>query len=482
MGCYRYARCPHVTNHQNKKRMKFIKAIYTLIVLMLVTSCVSDFEGDNTTDQSNGIPMPITLKITTRSMNTTEAPEGFYTDDINEIGTDNELINSYFVVFVHDAGSQKGRIASIISRDPSHHDAVQFEEIETKIPEGYYVIYAFANISKTAVETAIGTTLTEGITMPDISNTVWPFNTTRNADTLVPMSNKQTVNFTSHANPSFAIEVVRMVGKVQFYFRNQTSYPLTIVDYNIQPLSNACYLLGRTDSGKPIIPGSANKNVSFTGSLTDSEALMVQDDEEYHTTSAFCIYTAESHVTKKVHTTEHYVMTFNLKHHIPGGEVTESQRFSLTPNQFSYILRNQYIIQPITFTDWVLEPEARFYPPIGGYPTVKMESVDSYHECYARFNSPNEGVFVIHPRLRNMINPDYWVYMTDTRYIKDYSIDVTDFDGIFSEQPAFHAGEIIGKFNGNKGRAKITFNVTIQVSETLQRLYQRDLYIENADF
>lgn len=467
-------------NLYKQDTLKLLKTIYIALATLLMASCMCDGDSYLNDYDKDGNPLvPVSLTLKSRSMNTDNAPAGFTTDDINEIGTVNELINSYFVVFVHADGSHNGYIASIVTRDPSKTTAVQWEEITTKIPEGHYDIYAFANVSKSDVETAIGSQLLTGASMPDISNVAWEFLPTRASSTLVPMSNKVSVSFTSHANPGYAIEVVRMVGKVKFYFRNLTPNPLTVVDYSVTPLSSKGYLIGKGGDA-PEIPSVADQSVTFNAALADAEALDVPVNTSTYTTgNVFTFYTSESNITPEVHPTGSYVMTFKLKRKYGSEDVVEEQRFALTPSAFSYIRRNQYILQPVTFTDWVLEPIARFYPPIGGYPESELESENSYRECYARFTSPNGGVFVIDPHLRNLADPDTWVSLKDETYVESYSITVDDIDGIFNKQPAYKGNEIIGTFNGNKGRGKITFNVTIKVNETTTRLYQRDLYIVN---
>lgn len=430
-------------------------------------------------DKEGNILVPVSFTIGSRSMNTVNAPDGFSTDGIDEIGTGNELINSYFVVFVHADGSHNGNIASIITRDPLNTTPVQWEEIETKIPEGSYDIYAFANVSRSAVETAAGQQFLTGASMPDISNVAWEFLPTRASSTMVPMSNKVSKSFTSHVNPGFAIEVVRMIGKVKFYFRNLTPNPLTVVDYSVTPLSNKGYLISK-GGDTPSIPTDADQAVTFNAGLTSAEGLDVPvNSTSYVTKNVFSFYTSESNITPDVHPTESYVMTFKLKRKYGTEDIVEEQRYALTPSVFSYIRRNQYIIQPVTFTDWVLEPIARFYPPIGGYPEVELESENSYRECYARFTSPDGGVFVIDPHLRNLADPETWVYLDDETYVETYSIDVDDIDGILKKVPAFKGREIIGSFNGKKGRAKVTFTVKIKIDSTTTRIYQRDLYIVN---
>lgn len=461
--------------------MMIKKTLYIFIAMIIMAACTKDSEDGNANSESAEL-VPITFSIGTRAVDAGNAPAGFSLEDIDSLGSDNELINSYFVIFVHAAGSNNGRIASIISRDASRTQPVQWEQIETVIPEGNYTVYAFANVSQEEVQTAAKSTFYVNAKMPDLSNVAWTFAPTRDGNTLVPMSNVMSVNFSSHANPGFAIEVVRIIGKVQFFFRNLTASSLTVTDYKVTPLCDKGYLFRKGVSPIPQIPASSNQNVAFAAGMTEAEALSLPNgSENYVTSSAFMFYTSESHITPNVHPTEHYVMTFNLKRKYGTEEVVEEQRYALTPNVFSYIRRNQYILQPITFTDWVIEPQARFYPPIGGYPEVELESEDSYRECYARFSSPADGVFVINPFLRNLTDPDNIVYLTDKTYVEDYSIDVDDIDGIFTVSgiPAFKSGEILGTFNGAKGRAKVTFNVTIKVSDTLSRLYQRNLYIIN---
>lgn len=272
--------------HNIKKYISSHSLASALLLVFLLSSCMFDIAGEdclNENDREGNIIVPVTFTIGSRSMNAVNAPDGFSTDGINEIGSDNELINSYFVIFVHAAGSNNGKIAAIIRRDPLLTSAVQWEEIETRIPEGNYDIYAFANISQSAVEAEAGQTFQTGAMMPDLSNVTWEFLPTRASNTLVPMSNKINVSFTSHANPGFAIEVVRMVGKVKFYFRNLTPTPLTVVDYSVTPLSNRGFLFAKSGD-VPTIPSTANQTVAFNAALTPAEALDVPVNNSTFTT------------------------------------------------------------------------------------------------------------------------------------------------------------------------------------------------------
>lgn len=473
--------------------MKRFFLLSTYFALTLIFNACSPNDTDVSIDNNNaGEPIDVSMSIATRSIDLTNAPADLDASGLDVPSNNGELINSWFVVFTHNAGSKKGRIAAIATRNASLTTPVQAERFTTQIPEGKYIIYAFANITKQQVEAAAGATLTAGATMPDLENTVWKFEPQEVGGVQLPMSNKMEATFTSHNTPSFGIEVVRMVSKVRFLFNNETTADMKVAGYRMLPLSNTAYLIPRADaSGLPSIPSAGQHNVVYQRTLTSGKKINLSVGARLVGNDDVSFYASESAVTPAVHPTGRYVVSFDTERDIDGISHREEFRFSYVSDVFACMRRNNFILQPITFTDWVLEPTARFYPPIGGYPDVTVESDESWKECYVSFESPNGGVFSVNPRLHNMANPNNWIYLTDTSVItgsfevdghvyEGYHVEIDDINGIFATQPKPDlGGDYIGTFNGKTGRARIRFYVSIKISDTINRLYQRDIYIVN---
>ena len=137
------------------------------------------------------------------------------------------------------------------------------------------------------------------------------------------------------------------------------------------------------------------------------------------------------------------------------GSTSEEVRQYAIANELQYINRNDHIIIPIEVTDWIIEVDVRFYPPIGGYPAVITE--DKNREYYITFGT--EGWFEIETRVRYAAPGSPWLekgkYQVALR-------DAITGDPIFEQAPAIIAtGEITGRLNTSTGSAKVPVAITV---------------------
>lgn len=446
--------------------------------MSLLTACQANVDVEQPSNTSDSVRVVMRIHVNQ------PVPTGALADQVNIVGLDNELINRWMVIFVHAAGSLNGQVASVISRDPKKTAPVQSETFETKLPAGTYDIYSFANLTPAELWTLYGKSLTtgdkfdanhmKGVTMEYLPN--------RKYTTNLPMSGYQRESFTSAQSARLAIEVVRIPAKMQLFFSNGTADNLKVLDYRFLTSLRHSRLIGTQElqngTNYPLnLPNS--DTVSFRANLADSERLALAPAVTNRTSQAMSFYMSESVMSTSVHPSGSYIVQVSVLRTKTGtGEtVTEDWRYAALPStNLSWICRNDYILQPIKFIDYVLEPEVLFYPPIGGYPEAEVVGEQYGQECYVRFRADEDAEFAIYPRLRDTSMPYGWIYMTDP-LVTAFSITVDDTaDQIFTTAPAYNAstGEILGTLSGNTGSAKVTMTATID-----GLVLQRVLTIQN---
>lgn len=433
-----------------------------LLIAAVLTGCRPQNEADLPQSEVDSLCVPMRIHVNL------PVPTGVMADQVNVLGEDNELIRSWLVVFVHAAGSNIGRIAAVAQRNPDLHTAVQSESINVTIPAGTYDIYSFANMSLSEVESAYAQSLGVGAAFDAtrMRAAIIQYLPNRSHTTALPMSGYQRESFVSAQSARFAIEVERIPAKMQLFFTNRTTDDLEILDYRFLPSLRHSRLIGsqerRSGTNYPLnVPSS--DTLSFRAALTDTEQLTIAPAEQYVTSPAMAFYMSESVMSTALHPSGSYILQVSVRRTRGTETVTEDWRYAaVSDTQLSWICRNDYILQPVTFVDYVLEPEVMFYPPIGGYPEAEIENEQYGQECYVRFRTDTEAEFAIYPRLRDTSMPYGWIYPTDP-LVTALSISVADTDSIFSAAPILNAatGEILGTLSGNTGSARVTISATI---------------------
>lgn len=421
-----------------------------LAIPLMMTSCA----GDAPQEKGNPTEADFIITAATRAVDSFESG-------------DNELISDWLMVFTEvkaEGGTETpGAIRLVASRPAGNAGAVRQEAVSVELPSGEYFIFAFANLAKSKIEACLGVTLEKGSAVPaDILQKIWTDTQGYNGFTgAIPMSGMARVHVTERVHEPYAVEVVRMLAKLEFSFTNATQTDISVSGIKMKPINQGpIYLFGRYGAGgeflrseRPALPAAATEG-TFNIPLASPLSLAKGSAASTHHT-----YLMESEADN--HATKHFHLEFEVSR--PG--IARQSLYALVgavkdeSGDLGHITRNNHIQIPVTFTDWEVTFEARFYPPIGGYPAMTTEEVED--EFYFKFATP--GRFVIIPRIRR-INPDGtrgdWLTVAG---LQELGIEVTAGEEIFDETPAADTktGEIIGYLNGGIGTSeiKLTFNL-----------------------
>ena len=375
--------------------------------------------------------------------------------------TDNELINTWFIAFA-DAS---GKICRTIERDATKTEPVDMEEFSTKLNPGTYKVYSFANIKPSE----LNLDLVEGKTIPDnIASYAWTDDVTKwGTDRLIPMTGMQTVNVTGQITQPFAVEVVRLVAKMELLYSNASQSDITLHSLSIHPIGTGNVMM--FPDYKSL--GSAPTLHPDADTITVTQTLDTNLTAGTERGFSHRFYMLESNA-ERFHPTGHYVLTLDLTHR--SGETNSAARDTITmlTPELSYINRNDYILIPVRIADYVLKMDVRFYPPIGGYPAVVNEIKGG--DYYIRFGT--EGLFAITPLMREGAATAPWMQPSEL----DIAIINITGDPIFTKDPSYDAlsGEIIGELGTTTGTAIVTLSVAAKGS---QLSYTRTVYIIRED-
>lgn len=360
---------------------------------------------------------------------------------------DNELINDWWLVFVDNSGS----IRLLLDRPSDKTDPVDYEELEFQIPPGTYTIYAFANIDRNSLGLEFG----EGKRMPDLTSVKW--NSVGASGDLIPMTGVlRNVNI-SNEGGRFMIEVVRLWAKLCFEFSADISQDVTVSKISITPaLTDAVALLPDYSSlgAAPNLPDDA-----VCGRLDRPVSIKVPNDGK---TASETFYVLES--TAAAHPSGRYPISFDLQYSDGSKRTVNALAY-----QLAYINRNDFVTIPVLITDWTVDFNVLFYPPIGGYPAVLSESKDD--EFFAKFGSA--GKFVIRP----FVTAAGGSIVSD----KDIEVNMTVSDpdnilnGLLSRDD--QTSELIGEIKeGALGTAVVNLEIKI-TADVLEHRIIRKIYI-----
>lgn len=442
-------------------------------------------------------------------------------EQISTLGTPTELINDWFMIWESLEGTNAGQIAKIVWRK----DAVKEQDVTTQetftmpsIPVGTYRLYVFGNITKEQFESAVKNhmnvssyTLSEGPELPtNLKDIVWKDefkNQLIKDHKLVPLSAfYDNVKITE--NTSMDIRLERVVGKLQFFFSNRTSSDLRIKSFEMIPIRTKSYFFEHDKQGGTVAtPSHTHDNVKETLKpvISGEEGWTVPKHDGYEFTECedlgYYIHESVPEVSDQ-YPLGHFKMKLKLERKKNDTWVPEDRTSML--HTISQIERNQWYLQPIMLTDWVLQPEIHYYPPIGGYPVVQVDDNDHFKECYSTFEGvTSDSPFQIRLQIHNLDNPGKLYDITDNTIVKDgvvvggtartqpYFISVSDPDKIFKRDKddipmlTLNAsgiitspdGQLTGYFSGQKGRAIISVYANIEIATGVQYTYERDLYV-----
>lgn len=455
---YRYTQNTNLSTFASRILLKLNLGI-VLCTLLAACSMVDRPEYE----EGYGKTVAVQGTIMTRATGTPEAAE-----------TDYELINDWWVLFVDN----NNKIVKYLDRATAtgNKNAVEEERFFLEIPAGKYTAYSFANVTRAQVETVSGG-LQEGDPLPanfdNLNYNVGYLNGHNFQDNniLIPMTGKQVVTFQNQGQADVELEVIRMVAKLEFRYKNASAKPITINSIKMQQsntdvvslLPNYTYLdngwtIGETtgDTRDYIRPIGQQLSKSYSGAApqyTDKFYMI----EAQATTNPAKRFTLALNITRE------------------GGK-TEEMLYAMTQELESYY-RNDHVIIPITISDYAIDVDVNFYPPIGGYPAVI--TTNSKEEFYCEFAT--QGNFVIRPKVVDTSNNYRLVYETgDPHFVYRLTSDTDSYPSdFFSVAPHIEegTGELLGCLGTNQGTAIVDLEITVKRNAVADQIYNRRLYI-----
>lgn len=483
--------------------MRYFTTLVTLALALSFAACSQDAVEEAVPEAPGNVH--ITLSAPFNAPEHRAPTSAGYTADVDE---KRELIESYYVIFTQETSPGVEKIVRVVSEDDvtAADEGIESKRLDLELREGTYKVYAFANIpfdylngtDKAAIKP--GYNLTVGETMPDLSAATFliPDGVMKSGETfkdkcfvpcedvvMVPMTsiNGQTINVTERVSQTFGIEVVRMLGKVQFDFRNPTDTELKInrikmsnltvnsstsgslMLMNYLPLygDHADYL-----SKDIVLPGgTTTAALDYTGSAIPLAAHTTSDGDGTASASFYVLESKAKDYTSPDPLDGTFVdNAFNLDFDITpsaAGTYPDNIRYAITkPDNFTTIHRNDWIVIPVTIGEWVMDLTAFSYPPIGGYPSARV-SADKSGNFHVAFATPGDISFypVIH---KYYSTTDYYYLNDPNRIVGTVTPVVDDPSGIFTTTPALDpsSGEILATLSGTKGVATITLTVTFK--------------------
>ena len=447
---------------------------------------------------------------------------------------DNEKINDWFLIFVDN----NKNVRKILTRTEARKSGSVEEETFTCIlPTGTYSVYAFANITFEQLKSATGIQIKgesdtdvivvrENATLTDemvtaIQNATWKgendgstktdvetstilgsqedvaiVNSVSNnlnlwnveANNGIPMTGYQKISVRNVVEETFSIEVVRMLAKIELRFLNPSDKDITVNGIYFSPVTVSPVSLfpkGNNGIGDYSFLGNgaftpladakyARLTYPLTQPLSVAKASSDDNGNTVSGTNSLSFFIKET----LSHTSGGFTVWLNVTHE---GGVSEYLQYSPTVDITGYINRNDWVVIPVTLSQYDAKVEAIFYPPIGGYPPITTGGPDGSQE----FTFGTQGRFSLNPYVvdkltgeelpstRYSVEVSEILSSTNTANInwstasKIYPTVTTDPDkGIFTMMPVKVEPytlpyELIGELNTNQGSARIKLTIKV---------------------
>lgn len=449
--------------------MKYLSKLATLVLALTFAACSQEAVEEPVPEAEGNVH--ITLSAPFNAPESRAPQSAGYTADVDKT---RELIESYYVVFTQDKSGTETIVKVVEKADAKvGANGKESERLDIELRSGTYKVYAFANIPFSYLNgtdkaaSKPGYNLTVDAAMPDLSAATFliPDGVMKSGKSfkdkcfvpcedveMVPMTsiNGQTITVTERTSQTFGIEVVRMLGKVQFDFRNPTSTALQINSIKMSDLTvnnsnsvppdpirdGATMLMNYNDlysghSGtNSFLDAPINRPAGFNTAQLDADytssplalAKHVDTPSPKDGTATASFYVLESQARAALDNS--FELDFDITP-TTGGPYTDKIRYAITkPDNFTTIHRNDWIVIPVTIGEWVMSLTAFSYPPIGGYPSARV-SADKSGNFHVTFATPGDISFypVIHKYYSTTDN----FYLNDPdRIVKRASSDVLD--------------------------------------------------------
>lgn len=510
--------------------LKPINIIYP--ALLLLSACSNDIDDSNGKFPISG-PKNVTISLEAMSMNHGRSARADF-DDITPLF--GEKIYDAYVVIAKKKGSTE-TVEEIIHVPYESEEGGYIRKRVTNINTdgGEYVFYNFANLpfktqqsgdrvtqldvlDKNKTYTLATLRTNNAIDINRITNTTYPcdFNglalyPTDPSDSHdfydesvgLPMSNRE--EYTIDRNTSITLHLYRMMAKTRIYFKNMTGK-----DVRIHHISMGNVTANHTTENNQqikLLPPKNENNMVITDLAENStrEVITIYDDP-----CEIIGIDAEGENIYQAETEKGIEIKANASQGMPDYYINESlstnvnKSFPLTI-EFSVtdggkrvvrrrqaligveeVPRNSILLIPVNLTEYEMDLEAFFYPPIGGYPPFTLKKDHIKEDFTATFSTG--GDFVLSPTfylLQDKGSPEKYIDLTDPNKIETYNINILNApegfftpDGTPAKNPV--TGEILGTLTGLAGTATIEVEIVLKNGtddEYSLNHYRRRIYI-----
>jgi hypothetical protein len=396
----------------------------TLLAAMLLPAACSDDKADY-----NELTMPEGTGRISLCISTSELPSG-HTRAVNTETTwldpdhDWEKLQSVRIFICNAANNQvvqiieKTRSQLEVASTPAVPDSTltEFKPIVSEpLPTTIsYSIYATANFHSSPSDDN-NYAYSDGITVGSTLNPNATFSFTNGySEKNIPMTGRlnnangtlKTVTVSDNTiTKAGTLSLWRVMGKLQFYFTNESAQPVRIKGVEVYPINQATvanggvYLFSKDNlaseenlaAGTGItLPAGARTDVGVvTFEPTNPVMLAAKNDNDDTDEGTFFFYVNETDATFTV-TRNQLSLRFKVQRLKEGGSeeneddwydeeirhgvTTHYGNGSVGQNGFNVIRRNDWIHIPVVLTDWQLRIEPLAFVPIAGYPAKTLSS------------------------------------------------------------------------------------------------------------
>lgn len=420
-----------------------------------LVSCSEDVTERGLEEPASQPDMGIRVTVATNEIST-RALTSFEAD-----AADNELIHTCVVAFVDE---ESGKVAKVLDL-PANSTGVDKQEFLVFLNEGTYRAYAFANFTDANLSSLNLKEDTE-LTLEDFEKLTMEVGADGlTLESLIPMSGylkeievakNGTVKLYGSAATVITIPVVRMVGKLEFQFSNDSSTDITITEISVKPKATGEVELLPTwkEFGKTVeSPDITGMIFGDSITKTPSEFTIEGKDGEEIKTKNFAFYVREV-------VSNHPTGQFPIRIKYQKGNSGEEETMTALLYDLTEIKRNDWIRVPIKLTDYKLKLDVEFYPPIGGFPPVTTAEMEDVY--YVTFGTG--GWFGLYTTVVNKADGTEIAGKNVSIKIVDNGVSNT---GFFRIQPRVESsGELTGEIkSGLESGAKSVVTIEVKVTD-----------------
>lgn len=444
-------------------KTKIFVILYCMVILFMLVSCSQKDEESNFPESSSLYKVSLIVNAETNCFNTKSVDaEGA------DAGSSLEWVKSWTLLIVDNS---TGKIEKILSRPASEIGLIQSEKYDVNLSLGEKTIFALGNLTlaQAGINYTEGTVLSNS-DITDLKEFSYDMPTGNGflinpaSNAYLSMSNIVTINVTNAQQQSFDVPLYRMLAKIEFDFTSDAADDITVTDVKLAPIterhiflfpSHVSFDADRTDYRyAPLFPSGSSTIEYSSGWNSDN---VIPKGATMPKSVSFYLNESKGSVYSK-----HIVFTLTTQRN---GQESEDN-YVLT--DFSYINRNDFVKIPVILTDYIFDPTIDYYPPIGGYPDVKVSDNKSYFVFYS-----GGGEFVLTPNLRKSNT-------SDVISPKNITLTIDSGASIFSANPTYDNvdGVIRGELNGTKGTALITLSMNVSTGvSSVERILTRKIYL-----